>query len=227
MGWNITRQHTTAESYRAALFSPRRLALKFGCFEGVTAASMRSQKVKPGDRLRWVIIASSHMPEPWRERLERVARETAADAPSRVEVRLVWVDNMHGWVAARAAAVARVREEVGAAFATVRLDDDDGLGPLFCAKLSSYGANAGEIISFPKGHTFSATLNADGATVTFRRLRDVNKPYTALGLSRISDDIYAAGNHQKLKDKFRTRLDHSADMYALCCSEACDTKRSG
>lgn len=99
---------------------------------------------------------------------------------------------------------------------TIRIDDDDGLSHDYLEKLSQYKKG---VVSFPRGVKFKLE---DNKIIAGEKVRQKN---IALGLARINGNIYACGNHTRVHEKYEVTYDESPDMYLLCCSDFCDTKR--
>lgn len=76
--WRATRNLTPDEVRAAAaeraalLFEPRRLDARFATFEHLTLASLQAQT---DPDFTFVVMASSLMPEPWQDRLERLCAQ--------------------------------------------------------------------------------------------------------------------------------------------------------
>ena len=103
-------------------------------------------------------------------------------------------------------------------YTTIRLDDDDGLSNNFLEELNKYEDQTGKIITAPNGTNF--TIKDEN--IIFGR--KVFCPNIALGLTAVGFNIYNAGNHMTVSEKFEVIKDTNMEFY-LCCSEHCDTHR--
>jgi len=140
-------------------------------------------------------------------------------APTRAEV--VRVRSMGEFSADVAARVEAMRA-AGLPFATVRLDDDDGLHPSYATKLQRYASRVGDVVTFPQGRKYTITPRPPhsmllGAPMCWKLI--------ALGLARIGDNIHACGDHTKIAQRFRVHEDNAPGMYICFCGHVSDTKR--
>jgi hypothetical protein len=213
----LTRAAEDPEEYRKTLFDPYRLEVKFACFERLTVRGIRKQLLSPGQRMRWLIFASPSMPEKYRVRLQSAVLNVRGAL-------VLWVDSMQEFASHMEAEVHRL-EVAGLPYATVRLDDDDYLAPSFFRHLSSYSEHQGQIVSFISGRHVSVSLDARSQEVVMVVGQPVVEPYNAFGMSMIGGNIYAAGNHKRVAQKYVVHLDHTPDMWWATCSPVSDTWR--
>jgi len=216
--WQLARTVGDYDAYRDVLFDDLRLEVKFACFERLTVPSMASQKLMRDQRMRWLVFASPHLPEPYRLRL------LAAVSTVRCGL-VVWVDSVAEFDAHVDAEVWRL-ERTGATFATVRLDDDDGLAAHYCATLAKYAsASPGEIVSFVSGRYVGVRVVEENTAVTFALGKISQAPYNAFGTAMIGGNVYRAGNHRRLAERFVVHLDQTPEMWLAACSHLSDSQR--
>ena len=107
----------------------------------------------------------------------------------------------------------------GDSFATVRLDDDDGLNKSYVDRLQRYSENIGSIVSFTE---VRKVKYAGGNVVIGKNLSARN---IALGLAGIGCDVYDCGRHSDINTRYNVIYDASPDMLFLNCSPFADTRR--
>ena len=201
-GFVMTRT-MAPEAYRGYLYSPQRLDFKFDVFEKVTLPSVVNQTCK---NYTWLIYTSSSLPALFRERLFTLTA-------NHKQVRVIEVDSMAEFF--RDINKQVVHED----YATVRLDDDDGLCLNFLEALSFHKEKKGKAISFPNGIEFKMV---EGEVVFGKK---INYKKIALGLAGININIFRAGNHIDADEKYPVVYDEMPGAYSLCCSEHSDSKR--
>ena len=215
--WKLARSVVSADEYRDVLFDDLRLEVKFACFERLTVPGMLAQRLGPGQRMRWLVFASMDLPQPFRLRL--------LAAVGRVRGGLVvWVASMAEFEEHLDAEVWRL-EQAGIPFATVRLDDDDGLGATYCSVLGRYADHGGQVVSFVAGRHVRVTLQDRDTMAAFAVGRPIMEPYNAFGMAMVGGNIYRAGNHKRVAERFVVHLDHTPDMWLSACSPLSDTWR--
>jgi len=223
-GWVLSRQAGDAEAYRATLYDPTRMRAKFACFEGLTVPSIRSQRLGRGITLRWNIVAGAAMPDGYRKRLERSVRGLAC-------AHITWAGSMRDFREIVQAATQRMQTQRDRVFATVRLDDDDGLSPLYCQALARYAAafraNRREpfIVSFVRGRQVQVDVEPRGNAAWFTQTGSVSHPSNAFGMAMVGGDVYAAGNHSTVRERYPIYFDETPDMWLAACNDSCDTGR--
>jgi hypothetical protein len=223
-GWVLTREAGgDAERVAAALFDEGRLSAKMRCFETVTAPSVRS--LRGSNPVLWLIYTAEKLPAAWKDRLRAAAAGAAAGRAGRrggaaTCAEVAEVADMGAFTRALEARLARVRGEAGeAGFASVRLDDDDGVAASYCERLERARGGA-EVVTFPRGRRY--TVDGEGRVVLGAAMR---WDLIALGLARLGGNIHACGDHTKIRERFRVRADEAPEMYLCFCGEASDTKR--
>jgi len=105
-------------------------------------------------------------------------------------------------------------------YATVWLDDDDGLSPNFLMNVNKYENETGKIVSFPIGIDYTVINN----TLLYGKNRDFKN--IALGITAIGFNIFMVpGCHTKFNTIREVIYDYTPESYYVCCSEFCNTKR--
>jgi len=200
-GFVMTRT-MAPEAYRSCLYSPARLDFKFDVFEKVTLPAVVNQTCK---NYTWLIYTSSSLPALFRERL-------FALTANHKQVRVIEVDSMGEFF--RDINKQVVHED----YATVRLDDDDGLCLNFLEALNFHKDRKGMVISFPNGIEFKMVAGevVFGKKIIYKKI--------ALGLAGINVNIFRAGNHIEADEKYPVVYDEMPGAYSLCCSEHSDLK---
>jgi hypothetical protein len=109
--------------------------------------------------------------------------------------------------------------DYGPCFATVRIDDDDGLNHAFVQSLQQYSNQVGSIVSFTQGSLIKYVKGElkIGAKVSARN--------NALGLAAIGLDIFHCGIHSTVHERYKVIYDATPDMFLLSCSRFADTRR--
>lgn len=189
------------EKYKSYLFSKQRLDYKFNSFEKITLPSIVSQT---DDNYIWEIYTSEYLPIEYKNRL-------LASTNKYKNIKVFFVNSFKEFF--------NKCEKNDDKYCTVRLDDDDGLNKDFVKTLQKYKDKTKEIISFPLGKKCTISNNK----IIYGK--NINIKHIALGLCAIDMNIYHCGDHTKLHNKFKVRLDMTPDMYLLNCSEFCDSKR--
>ncbi|QBI20833.1 hypothetical protein ER308_15485 [Egibacter rhizosphaerae] len=179
-GWSGARQDGDLETYRQRLFDPQRLAVHAHLFENVTLPSIAEQTVEVGASwFRLTVLTSTELPESHRDRLH------AALAPlGWAELREVSPTQDPSKVVTEAIEPLTGRD----VYATLRIDDDDGLARTFMAQLAPYltPAWAGYAAAFPSGAAGLLDQHGNG----FEEVRHARWPYSSIGLTYVA----AAGN---------------------------------
>jgi GT2 family glycosyltransferase len=119
------------------------LAPRLRLFEQWCLPSMRAQSHRGS---RWLVFCHDQTPEPWRSRLEALARDSFEP---------IWLDEE--FTPERASHHTRLRTQAGW-LATTQLDNDDALAPSFVARLQPWfdrvpadADGRGEVVGFPIG----------------------------------------------------------------------------
>jgi len=199
--FRLTRE-TRKNNIKSKLFNKERLDFKFDVFDKMTYPSIQSQT---DQNFTWLIYTSKYLPETYKDRLERYREknililyvENFKDMFSDVKQRLKKVDN----------------------YISLRLDDDDGLNPQFLETLNKYNT-PGTIVSFPKGLKFKYK----NGNIIFNK-RPVYEKRVAAGLAAINFNVYDAGPHTTVHERYPVIYDMLDKAYFICASEFCDTSR--
>lgn len=189
--------------YERRLFSTERLEQKFAIFQAITLPAVVQQT---SDHWKWLIYTSDRLPNIYMTRLCSLVKGYANIAVVPVRDFADFFDQ-HGRYCFRGP------------FATVRLDDDDGLDQSFVEKLQQYSHNVGSIISFTEGVLVKCT---EGRMIVGQRISERNN---ALGLAGIGLRIYLTGSHSDIHNRYNVIYDESPGMFFLCCSPFTDTQR--
>lgn len=199
-GFKLTREHSRKE-VEAILFSKERLEFKFAVFEKMTLPSIINQTYK---NYIWLIYTSTYLPQKYKERLEKHANK---------QIKIIYVSGFEEFNNDRTATFNTLSE-----YTTLRLDDDDGLCPTFLETINRYEGMKGKILTAPHGVKFQVHENA----IVFGNA--ILQMYAAQGLAAIGFDIFNAGNHTTVQERFDVVTINDIHYY-VCCSEFCDTKR--
>lgn len=191
-------------NYTTSLFSDDRLNAKFEAFEKMTLPSIVNQT---NQDYEWLILTSSYLPKLYMDRLKK-------DIVNYPQIKLFTVKNI--------AEFKKIINEYSykQSYATVRLDDDDGLSVKYVELMQKYQSKNQSIISFPKGHAYKI-INDQIEVMDY----DVYSPMLALGLAAINMNIYSCGSHHNINQRYKIIYDKTPDMYHILLSPYCDTKR--
>jgi hypothetical protein len=190
------------EGYRSKLFSPLRLNHKFNVFEKITLPSILNQT---NINWEWVIYASTFLPEEYQKRL----LELTSPHP---KIKCKFIDSFKEFI---------FEPKKCEDYCTLRLDDDDGLAPTFLEKLQPYAEKKGVIVCHSRGIKF--TVDEKNEIIYGKKTRNIG---IAVGLCGIGINIYDCGCHGvRLKENYTLINRNDPDMYYLCCSDYCDSKR--
>ncbi len=201
--FNLTRDNNELD-YAVKLFSTERMGEKFEVFEKVTLPSVLSQTNK---EYKWLIFASNYLPQIYKERLANLL-----DQHAQIELRFVESFKEIGNILKT--------YPLEKNYATVRLDDDDGIGKKLVELLQLYKDKDQSIISFPYGNQYKLE---NGAVLVSENDHFVQK--IALGLSAINMNIQNCGNHKEVDQHYRVIYNDTRGMYLLFCSPLTDTAR--
>ena len=186
--------------YKSKLFSSRRLDFKFKVFEKVTLPSVINQTNK---NYTWYIYTSNILPEKYKTKLLKLTQRFP-------QIKCKFIQSFNEFTF--------IPDKLGP-YCTVRLDDDDGLNPHFFYNLQKYRHLNGCIISHSHGLKFRLKNGAVelGSPIVYKNI--------ALGLCAIGKNIYDCGHHVKMEETHKVIVDETPNMYYLCYSELCDSKR--
>ena len=199
-GFKLTREFSGKE-VGTILFSKERLDFKFLVFDKITYPSIINQTYK---NYIWLIYTSIKLPQKYKERLEKYANET---------IKIIYVSGFEEFNNHKRSIFENKKD-----FTSLRLDDDDGLCPTFLEKINSYEDQYGKILTAPHGVKFRVHEN----TIVFGKV--LRELYAAQGLTAIGFDIFEAGNHTTVNERFEIITVNDINYY-VCCSDFCDTKR--
>ena len=163
------------EDYLDHMYSDDRLKTKFDAFEGVTIPSINGQTHK---NYTWYVVHSPHLPEPYMDRLRRIAQTTP-------NMNLVPV-------------ISKRLPESG--FIHVRLDDDDALHPGYFDLLAS-NYKPGLVLSPVNGYkvsNYDHTKKHGRASVFNWRAPTC----AASGLAIADNNINSLGRHTTIHKKY-------------------------
>lgn len=214
--WVIGRD--TEESYLSNLFSVERMEKRKRFFESITLKSLVGLHEKKSQDIEFkvLILTSDKIPRPYMEFLAGVEKkfcfiEVIPLSPKDSEVNAGLVQY-----------IADIAE--GDIYASVRLDDDDGLANTFIDQLENYMKPefSGFVVSFAKGHGVLLDNAGD-----IKKMANYKWRFGSAGLSYISTknnaletgrySAYQCGNHIKTDDLYPTISDgrHAAFIRAF------------
>ena len=221
-GVEIARRATSLMDYKSKLFSETRLQARRYIFEKVTLASLRNLNVCDSE-VHFLVLTSDLLPDRYKNHLERSLMDLEGAGFIKAKLSLVAGEKNHVsreplplvhrdlnsaidfYLQGQVAGLADT------AFATVRLDDDDGLAASYCVKLSKYLTRnfASFPISFPYG--VQGVVDPDSGAIS--DLRRKFSPKTALGLAHLNYyspqngfvdgrvHVHRLGNHTEIDRK--------------------------
>lgn len=202
-GFRLSSDHDPKE-YERRLFAPARMNHKFQTFESNTLPSVVRQTLQDWE---WLIYTSDRLPDEYLERLRALVN-------GRQNIKVIQVAGFQEFFE-------RDRSfEYKAPFATVRLDDDDGVNKYFVEKVQQYAANHGSIVSFTDGRKVKCI---DGRLVPGAAVSEKNN---AQGMVGIGVRIYNCGSHTDMNARYNVIYDSTPEMYFVDCSPFADTKRA-
>jgi hypothetical protein len=185
------------------LFSRDRLNFKFMVFDKMTYPSIINQTYT---NYEWIIYTSNYLPNFYKTKLEKYKTNN---------IYILYVDSIKEM---RNSTEDILKDKSN--YTSMRLDDDDGLCPEFLENINKYSDKKNRVISFPNGIRYTIDNNSN---IIFGS--KMNKLKLALGLTAIEFNIFSAGHHRKVDEKYEVIYDNTSGSYFVCCSEFCDTKR--
>ena len=201
-GFQLTLRNDQA-AYADLFFNEDRLEFKTNIFINVTFPSVIKQD---NSNWEWHIYTSKHLPLKYLNRIKTAAMKN-------INIHVIEVENFDEFYT-------QITDfPYDANYATVRLDDDDALYEGYVTLLNKYKNQKGRIISFPYGHEY---YYLNGKKKIGNKCF---KPNIALGLAAINKVIYNCGDHSKISARYNIIYNNTPDVYLLCCSPHCDTKR--
>lgn len=201
-GFRLTKNFNEMD-YEKHLFDRNRLDQKFSEFQNITLPSIVGQS---SNEWRWLIFTSDRLPREYIDRLQALTKQYPSIETIAVKDFSEFFEKTSCY-------------EYGDSFATVRLDDDDGLNACFVEKLQQYSENQGDVVCFNEGRL---TKWEKGRVVVGQKVTEKNN---AQGLTGIGLNIYSTGRHSDIDDRYRVIYDSSPDMFLLTCSQFTDTMR--
>jgi len=201
-GFRITKQYDPKE-YERRLFDKKRMDFKFDVFREVTFPSIINQGFK--DWI-WHIYISDRLPTDYKKQLFDLTKWHQ-------NIKIFQVKDFKEFFEKTSS------YDYEKPFATVRIDDDDALSPLFAEKLQKYEKNVGSVINFTDGRL---AKYIHGKLKIGKKISEKNN---AQGLAGIGINIYACGRHSDINERYNVIYDYSPEMFLLMCSNYTDTKR--
>jgi hypothetical protein len=201
-GFRLTTNYDQKE-YERRLFDKARLNQKFDEFQNITFPSIVGQSC---DDWKWLIYTSDRMPDEYMKRLRTLVKDYT-------NIEVITVKNFKEFFAND------LSYNYDNSFATVRIDDDDGLNSCFVEKLQEYSKNVGSIVCFTEG---TMVKYEKGRVVMGEKVSEKNN---AQGLVGIGVKIYSCGSHSTIDARYNVINDHTPDMYLITCSPYTDTSR--
>lgn len=202
--WVISRQNKDFDILKQKLFSLERLTEKMWTLKNITYKSLVSQT---NQDYIWLIYISNQLPEKFKNEILSIGNE---------KIKIIEVEDQKDFFR-------KLKEtNFGENYSTVRLDDDDGLNPYFIEIINDYYTKKSDIkiISFPKGIKIKKENN-----ILYAEKKEFYYKKIAIGLTMFDDNIYFAGNHVTIDEKYQVFYDEKPDMYLIYSSNICDTQR--
>lgn len=223
--WKIGRD-VTFEQYRENLFAADRLAQHQRLFNDVTLRSILDQEAISDDvEIELLIATSSELPA-----INMAYLDELSAAHSFIHILKVDTDGSLG-----GALKPYLSFCDDTLCLTMRLDDDDALAKDFFKRCEQYldPAFTGYVVTFASG--YQGWLNED--TQTYANVEKLYYPKIALGLGFINrysvakgglvhpvQNIYAAGNHTKLDEKYPMIVDARKPAFFRSLHKLSDTQ---
>lgn len=201
-GFRLTKDYDQKE-YEEHLFDKDRLNHKFDTFQNITFPSIIKQS---SDDWKWLIYTSDRLPDEYMKRLRMLVKDYE-------NIELITVRDFKEFFEKD------LSYNYDNSFATVRIDDDDGLNNYFVEKLQQYSENVGSIVCFTEG---TLVKYFKGRVVEGEKISEKNN---AQGLVGIGVKIYSCGKHSDVDKRYNVIYDSTPDMFHMTCSPFTDTKR--
>lgn len=214
--WTIGQD--TEDEYLARLFSSERMEQRQKYFQAVTLKSLEAlNNKKPSDiAFKAIILTSTKLPQVYLDFLKEIERkhtyiQVIQLSPEKVDLNAGLIECVKDMA----------NDDI---FASVRLDDDDGLSNTFLHQIDKYLAPSmcGFVVSFAMGH--GALLDRNGVITKIAnykwRFGSAGLAYVSTKAKAISSNrysIYQCGNHTKTDEKCATISDarHAAFIRAF------------
>lgn len=201
-GFRLTTDYSQKE-YERRLFDKDRLNHKFDTLQNITLPSIVKQTCK---EWVWLIYTSDRLPAEYMKTLRALIKDYPNIALITVRSFSEFFEKDRSY-------------NYDDSFATVRIDDDDGLNECFVEKLQQYSNNVGSIVCFTEG---TLVKYVKGRLMMGEKISEKNN---AQGLVGIGLAIYNSGRHSDIDTRYNVIYDHTPDMFLLTCSPFTDTKR--
>lgn len=236
----------TPDEYRDKLFSEDRISERLHLFEEITLRSLKYQK--PSDaQLHLIVVTSDVLPEDMNIKLSKILKEFSSEnnfSATIMYAKSGFSDTHEGRKSykkiddcLRAYLKDYIGEEKDFVFATVRLDDDDGLAASYCERLSSLLERG--LYGLPVSYAYGYEGFYDKNSGSFRSVKHWYHPKIALGLAFINkfeigkgfyDDkchIYNLGRHTRIDETYPILIDSTFPAYFRTISSHNDSGASG
>jgi len=213
-----------SDRYEKELFSDRRLLQHERMFTAITLPGLRSA---PRNASSIGIFTSDRLPDRWLEGLNAAI----VDVPNAEVVKLPLVrnfgDSAKAWVRSKLESTS----QVGTAFATVRLDDDDALAEDYVSCLEPYVNEhfAGMAVSFPLGYrgvwngSAFTELTETYLSKTSQGLAHINYFDAKTAAISIDETVFSRASHRTLDRHSPVILDARRRVYIRTVHDAQDT----
>lgn len=228
------------EEYISRVLSPARLSAREEVFEKIVLASIRGQQY-PGCRIKLLILVSNLLPRKNYDTLSILLKNTLDDVPFlNYEVKVinsepqgeVFSKGLYKNINDAIRMTIRTDFQTSCKFATIRLDDDDGLSFDFCQRISQHMdfCSAGTIVSLAYG--FEGRYSNGEIT----DIKHLYFPKNAQGLAYINEittsgrlkekntiHIYNTGNHTRVDEYYPVLVDAREPAYFRTLSATNDS----
>lgn len=210
----------SADEVKRILFSKERLDCRFALFSKIMAPSLISQKPCNAN-LHFVILTSDELPVEHREKLDAQLVEIEKKSSFKCTViPMPAGSSLNKYI--NSFLDENLVGKMNHAYATVRMDDDDGIASSYCARLCGYLERG--IVGFPISFAYGFEGMFDEATEKFSNIRHWYKPKIALGLAFTNKysngkylypdkNIYSLGNHTRIDIKHPVIIDALAPAF--------------
>ncbi len=177
---------------------------KFQAFQKMTHPSIVNQTYKDWN---WFIITSKFLPKKYKNKLNSIINNNP-------KIKIIFTENCGGgWTNYKDFIIKNEN------YATMRLDDDDGINHNLFQELQKYDNSkfSNKYITFPLGQRYTIKNNSIVLGSKY------NSPKIALGLTRINNYVYRT-QHSKIANS-NLIIDNFPDSYKLFCDSSTYTNR--
>ncbi len=194
--------NNSIDELKKKLFNKTRLKRRYNAFQKITYPSIVNQTY---NNWIWFIVTSRYLPEEYKNKLNSI---------NHPNIKILYAEDSEDPFKEYKKYINKNEN-----YATVRLDDDDGISHRLFRYLQKYDSKkfTSKYISFPLGQKF--TIINDKIKLGSKH----NEKKIALGLTRINDYVYN-NNHRKISDH-RIIYDYLPDSYLLFCDKSTYTNR--